>query len=53
MANIDPMYQSSLAWYIALCHRAIDDAPASQYLETRLGHLIAQNTSSVYRNVCR
>ena len=33
--------------------RGIDDAPASQYLETRLGHLIAQNTSSVYRNVCR
>ena len=53
LSAIDPMYQYSLAWYIALFDRAIDDAPASQYLETRLGHLIAQNTSSVYRNVCR
>jgi dynein heavy chain len=53
MANIDPMYQYSLAWYVSLFIRAIEDAEASDNLEKRMGFLIAQNTISVYRNVCR
>ena len=53
MANIDPMYQFSLAWYVLLFERAIDDAEQSTDLPVRLKNLIAQNTISVYRNVCR
>jgi len=53
MANIDPMYQYSLAWYQTLFERAIEDATGSKKLDERLQHIIAQNTSSVYRNVCR
>jgi len=56
MANIDPMYQFSLAWYQALFERAIDQANEgvkAKKLEERLGHIIEQNTYSVYRNVCR
>jgi len=60
MAHIDPMYQYSLQWYITLFERAIDEAgqpPAglkdAEALSQRLELLIAQNTLSVYRNVCR
>ena len=53
MANIDPMYQYSLAWYVNVFIRAIEDAEQSTNLQVRLKSLIAQNTISVYRNVCR
>jgi len=53
MANIDPMYQFSLAWYQLLFEKAIDDAETSKKLDERLKFIIAQNTISVYRNVCR
>jgi dynein heavy chain len=60
IGNVDPMYQYSLQWYIALFERAIDEAekpqtglPEVEAREKRLGFLIAQNTLSVYRNVCR
>jgi len=53
MANVDPMYQYSLSWYIALFERAIADAPGSDDLRTRLQALQDENTASVYRNICR
>ena len=53
MANIDPMYQFSLSWYVNLFVRAIDDAEPHTNLEVRLKNIIAQNTISAYRNVCR
>jgi dynein heavy chain len=53
MANIDPMYQYSLSWYVNLFMRSIDEAEISRDLRERLGHIINQNTISVYRNVCR
>jgi len=56
MANIDPMYQFSLAWYQTLFERAIANANNGEKvskLEERLAHIIEQNTFSVYLNVCR
>eukprot|EP00965_Chrysotila_dentata_P128206 4238357-Pleurochrysis_carterae.AAC.2 len=53
LANVDPMYQYSLSWYIGIFERAIDDATPSKDLNERLEALKAQNTLSVYRNVCR
>ena len=53
MANIDPMYQYSLSWYVNLFVRAIEEAPASTNLDERLQHIIGENTMSTYRNVCR
>jgi len=53
MGNVDPMYQYSLAWYVNLFVRAIEDAEQSKNLEDRLEFLKQQNTISVYRNVCR
>ena len=47
MANIDPMYQYSLAWYIGLFERAIDEAEKSDDLQARLTFLKDQNTISV------
>ena len=53
LANVDPMYQYSLTWYISLFEKAIDEATATSVLTERLDHLTQQNTVSVYRNVCR
>eukprot|EP00964_Phaeocystis_antarctica_P076980 scaffold47683_cov66-Phaeocystis_antarctica.AAC.1 len=60
MANVDPMYQYSLQWYIALFEKAIDEArqpreglPPHEALAQRLELLMEQNTISCYRNVCR
>ena len=53
MANIDPMYQFSLAWYQSLFEKAIEQAEPSKKLEERLKNIIKTNTYSVYRNVCR
>ena len=47
------MCRYSLQWYIALFERSIAEATTSSVLDERLAHLMAQNTISVYRNVCR
>ncbi|GIY63283.1 dynein heavy chain 3, axonemal [Caerostris darwini] len=53
LSNIDPMYQYSLAWFIALYHQSIENSEASLDLEARIGHLNDHFTASIYRNVCR
>lgn len=53
LANIDPMYQYSLAWFINLYHQGITNSPKSDVLEERLGYLNSFFTNSIYRNVCR
>lgn len=53
IANIDPMYQYSLGWFVNLYIQSILNSPKSDNLEERLEFLTAHFTSSVYKNVCR
>lgn len=53
LANIDPMYQYSLAWFLNLFVSAILKAPKSTELTERLDNLNNYFTKSIYQNVCR
>ncbi|XP_037073999.1 dynein heavy chain 3, axonemal-like [Pollicipes pollicipes] len=53
LANIDPMYQYSLTWYIGLYLHSIQSSPKSPELKTRILALNDFFTRSIYRNVCR
>ncbi|KAK4874901.1 hypothetical protein RN001_014261 [Aquatica leii] len=53
LANIDPMYQYSLAWFINLYNQSITNSKKSSDLEERMENLNDYFTSSIYRNVCR
>ncbi|XP_037940546.1 dynein heavy chain 3, axonemal-like [Teleopsis dalmanni] len=53
MANIDPMYQYSLGWFLNLFLTAIAKAAKSNVLSERLNNLNNYFTKSIYQNVCR
>lgn len=53
LANIDPMYQYSLGWFLNLFVNTIMKAPKSNELQERLEHLNNYFTKSIYQNVCR
>ena len=53
LANIEPMYQYSLSWYITLFISSIDKSEKSTDLEVRLSNLKKHFTESLYCNVCR
>ncbi|XP_035226897.1 dynein heavy chain 3, axonemal-like isoform X2 [Stegodyphus dumicola] len=53
LSNIDPMYQYSLAWFIALYYQSIENSEKSPELEKRISCLNEHFTASIYRNVCR
>lgn len=53
MANIDPMYQYSLAWFVALFLGAIRESQKSDDLESRLQLLNDYFTFMLYQNVSR
>jgi len=53
LANIDPMYQYSLRWFIDLFMRAIRDSAPSDDLDVRLQALNQYFTFFLYTNVCR
>ncbi|XP_064598423.1 dynein axonemal heavy chain 7-like [Liolophura sinensis] len=53
LANIEPMYQYSLTWFINLFILSIENAEKSDVLETRLENLHVHFTYSLYCNICR
>ncbi|XP_075250490.1 dynein axonemal heavy chain 3-like isoform X2 [Convolutriloba macropyga] len=53
MANIEPMYQYSLVWFINLYLNSIQNSAKSDVLEERIESLNEHFTESIYRNVCR
>lgn len=53
LANIDPMYQYSLIWFINLYNMSIASSKKSSNLDERLEDLNAHFTNSIYKNICR
>ncbi|XP_036755222.2 dynein axonemal heavy chain 3 isoform X5 [Manis pentadactyla] len=52
LANIEPMYQYSLTWFINLYVRSLSHSRKSEELDLRIEYIIEHFTLSIYNNVC-
>eukprot|EP00501_MAST-03F_sp_TOSAG23-6_P002568 GSMAST32.ASY1.ANO1.2709.1 assembled CDS len=50
---LDPMYQYSLQWFVALFTKGIKETEVSRNVEVRKASLIAHFTLKLYINICR
>ncbi|XP_071671247.1 dynein axonemal heavy chain 3 isoform X2 [Patagioenas fasciata] len=53
LANIEPMYQYSLVWFINLYVQSIAKSEKSEDLGERIKNITKHFTISIYNNVCR
>ncbi|XP_040928837.1 dynein axonemal heavy chain 3 isoform X2 [Betta splendens] len=53
LANIEPMYQYSLAWFINLYLISIAESVKSDDVAKRISNIVEHFTLSIYNNVCR
>uniref|UniRef100_A0A8C4XVH0 Dynein axonemal heavy chain 3 n=1 Tax=Falco tinnunculus TaxID=100819 RepID=A0A8C4XVH0_FALTI len=53
LANIEPMYQYSLIWFINLYVQSIAKSKKSEDLEERIKNITEHFTISIYNNICR
>uniref|UniRef100_A0A803VDZ1 Dynein axonemal heavy chain 3 n=1 Tax=Ficedula albicollis TaxID=59894 RepID=A0A803VDZ1_FICAL len=53
LANIEPMYQYSLIWFINLYVQSIAKSRKSGRLKERIKNITSHFTVSIYNNVCR
>uniref|UniRef100_A0A8C5KDB1 Dynein axonemal heavy chain 3 n=1 Tax=Jaculus jaculus TaxID=51337 RepID=A0A8C5KDB1_JACJA len=53
LANIEPMYQYSLTWFINLYVHSLAHSMKSDELDLRIEYIIEHFTLSIYNNVCR
>ncbi|CAH2307190.1 dynein heavy chain 3, axonemal [Pelobates cultripes] len=53
LANIEPMYQYSLTWFINLYVHSLAHSKKSEDLPERIANIIDHFTISIYNNVCR
>lgn len=51
LANINPMYQFSLTWFISLYERSIDQSEPSDIITVRVRNLNSHFTYDIYKNV--
>lgn len=53
LANIEPMYQYSLTWFINLYLYSIAKSVKSENVAERINNIVEHFTLSIYKNVCR
>ncbi|KAM6899568.1 dynein axonemal heavy chain 3 [Xenentodon cancila] len=53
MANIEPMYQYSLMWFINLYLHSISESRKSDDIAERINSIVKHFTLNIYNNVCR